>query len=268
MEKSKSVVFFSHEGEFLFHDIGMNDVANEMIAAARVLKDAVNLLSFGDPVAYVYNPLDYAWDPHEMYLRMYAATKKKTLFLGMNPGPFGMAQTGVPFGEIESVTNWLHVSGKVSAPEKMHPKRPVEGFSCPRSEVSGRRLWGLFQDVYGSADEFFRTAFVANYCPLIWMSASGSNITPDKLDAKARAQVDAACLDHLVRVIRILEPEYLVGVGAYAAKKLAEASEMIPEGRFKMGTILHPSPASPVANKNWPARPREQLLEMGLIPGV
>ena len=244
----------------------MEDTAREMIEAARLLSDEVNSLEFGEPVAYVYNPLHYAWDPHERYLSTYAAGKKKTLFLGMNPGPFGMAQTGVPFGEIDAVINWLHLFGMVSTPAKTHPKRPIEGFSCSRSEVSGRRLWGLFRDVYGSAEEFFKTAFVANYCPLIWMSESGANITPDKLSSSDRAMVDKACMDHLVRIIQVLVPEYLVGVGAYATKKLEEAASMIPSANFKIGTILHPSPASPVANKNWPARPIEQLQEMGLLP--
>lgn len=244
----------------------MEETAQKMIEAARTLRDDVDSLEFGKPVAYVYNPLDYAWNPHERYLSTYASTQKKVLFLGMNPGPFGMAQTGIPFGEIDAVVNWLHVSGEVAAPAKMHPKRPIDGFSCSRSEVSGRRLWGLFRDVYGSAENFFKTAFVANYCPLIWMSESGANITPDKLNASDRALVDKACMKHLVDIIRILEPEYLVGVGAYAAKRLEDAAAMIPEGEFRTGAILHPSPASPIANRSWPDKPIEQLREMGLFP--
>ncbi|MEG1938495.1 MAG: single-stranded DNA-binding protein [Akkermansia sp.] len=244
----------------------MQNLAQAVIDAARELRDDVMPLQFGSPVAYVYNPLDYAWLPHVEYLEKYANDTKKVIFLGMNPGPFGMAQTGVPFGEIDAVTNWLHVFGMVSSPVKMHPKRPIDGFGCKKSEVSGRRLWGLFREVYGTAEEFFKSSFVANYCPLIWMSETGSNITPDKLSAASRAEVDEVCMRHLVRLIRLLEPELLVGVGAYATTKLKEAASLIPERQMTIGTLLHPSPASPIANKNWPDRPMAQLRELGLMP--
>ncbi len=236
-----------------------------ILAAARELSLEVGQLSFSAPVAYTYNPLDYAWAGHEAYVRRFGGGKKEVLFLGMNPGPFGMAQTGVPFGEIAAVTLWMGLHAAISQPPATHPKRPVQGFSCPRSEVSGRRLWGLFEDMYGSADNFFAQAYVANYCPLIWMSESGANITPDKLPREQVAAVDAACQRHLVRLIDILQPRLLVGVGAYALKQLELAAANLPEELQKQlvsGTILHPSPASPVANKFWPQRPREQLLAL------
>src|SRR4051812_27145124 len=136
---------------------------------------------FGPAVLYVYNPLRYAWAAHEMYLEKYGAAPKQVLFLGMNPGPFGMAQTGVPFGEVAAVRDWLKIQTPIQKPAREHPKRPVEGFDCPRSEVSGRRLWGLFAQKFSSADKFFREHFVVNYCPLGFFSESGSNITPDKI---------------------------------------------------------------------------------------
>lgn len=233
---------------------------NELISAARELSDAVSALQFDAPVAYTYNPLEYAWAGHEAYIRRFGNSKKDILFLGMNPGPFGMAQTGVPFGEIAAVTLWMGITASIGQPPAMHPKRPVQGFSCPRSEVSGRRLWGLFEEMFGTAEAFFSKAYVANYCPLIWMSETGSNITPTQLPKEQVAQVDAACQRHLVRLIEILEPRCLVGVGGYALKQLELAAAALPERSFTMGTMLHPSPASPVANKQWPQKPREQVL--------
>lgn len=150
----------------------------------------------------------------------------------------------------------------VGQPEKMHPKRPVQGFSCPRSEVSGRRLWGLFEDMYGTADDFFRNAFVANYCPLIWMGESGANITPTQLPKAQVEALDAACQRHLVRLIEILKPRVLIGVGGYALKQLEIAAAALPHMNFTLGTMLHPSPASPIANKLWPQRPKEQILQI------
>ena len=131
------------------------------------------------------------------------------------------AQTGVPFGEVDAVVNWMHIREEVGRPEHTHPKRPVEGFDCPRSEVSGRRLWGLFAETFGTAENFFRHNYVANYCPLVWMSATGANITPDKLPAEQRAAVDAVCMRHLVALITILNPHTLVGVGAVSYTHLS-----------------------------------------------
>lgn len=234
----------------------------ELIAAAKTLSAEMDALDFAAPVAYTYNPLDYAWAGHEAYIQRFGSGQKDVLYLGMNPGPFGMAQTGVPFGEIAAVTLWMGITASVGQPAATHPKRPVQGFSCPRSEVSGRRLWGLFEELYGTAEQFFAHAYVANYCPLIWMGESGANITPTQLPKEQVARIDAACRRHLVRLIEVLQPRCLVGVGAYALQQLQTAAAALPEREFILGTILHPSPASPVANKHWPERPRRQVLEI------
>ncbi len=236
-----------------------------LLAAARQLSHEVGQLVFSAPVACTYNPLEYAWAGHEAYVRRFGGGQKEVLFLGMNPGPFGMAQTGVPFGEIAAVTLWMGIQASVGQPPVTHPKRPVQGFCCPRSEVSGRRLWGLFEEMYGTAENFFSHAYVANYCPLIWMSETGANITPDKLPREQVALLDAACQRHLVRLIELMQPRLLVGVGAYALKQLELAAAALPAAQREglvLGTILHPSPASPVANKLWPQRPKEQLLAL------
>ncbi len=216
--------------------------------AAR-LRDAVDQVSFGPPVAFTYNPLRYAWAPHAAYLGRYGNGRKRVVFLGMNPGPFGMAQTGVPFGEVAAVRDWIGINEPVEKPIQEHPKRPVSGFDCSRSEVSGRRLWGLFAARFPSADRFFADHFVLNYCPLVWMSTTGANLTPDKLTHAERAAVESPCRDHLRAVLDILRPEHLVGIGGYAAKKLAEVT--IPADDWRITQILHPSPASPAANKDW-----------------
>lgn len=248
--------------------MGMSCV-DEVLSAARELSARMSALHFAPPVAYTYNPLEYAWAGHEAYIRRFAATPKQVLYLGMNPGPFGMAQTGVPFGEIPAVTLWMGIcTGDIGQPEKMHPKRPIQGFSCPRSEVSGRRLWGLFAEMYGTAEEFFASSYVANYCPLIWMSESGANIPPTQLPKAQCEQIDAACQQHLVRLIRALRPTCLIGVGAYALKQLELAAAAIPERQFTLGSIVHPSPASPVANKCWPEKPREQITQILAQAGI
>ena len=244
----------------------MSSIVQKMLLASAQLADASDAVSLPAQAAFVYNPLRYAWAPYELYVSRYAQSPKKCLFLGMNPGPFGMAQTGVPFGEIDAVVNWMHIETPVGKPAVMHPKRPIDGFACHRSEASGRRLWGLFRELYGTAERFFASNYVTNYCPLIWMTESGANITPDKLPSNIRQQIDAACMQFLKTVIQILEPKILVGIGAYAARKMQEAANLMPERHMTVGSLLHPSPASPVANKFWPERPIEQLKQLGVWP--
>ncbi len=233
-----------------------------LLAHAATLRDAVYPLRFGPPVAYTYNPLRYAWAPHTAYLSRYGAGPKRVVFLGMNPGPYGMTQTGVPFGEIAAVRDWLRINEPVDIPFPEHPKRPVTGFACTRSEVSGRRLWGLFAARFGTPEAFFAEHFVLNYCPLVWMSESGANLTPDKLSATERAAVEAPCRAHLRAVLDTLRPAHLVGVGGYAAQKLAEVST--PADSWRITQVLHPSPASPLANKDWPGEVTRSLVSAGV----
>ena len=239
----------------------MAEAVKEAIAAARQLSRAVQSLAFADPVTHVYNPLQYAWKAHEQYLHYINPTGVRVLLLGMNPGPWGMAQTGVPFGQVEAVRDWLEIDAKISQPKQEHPKRPIHGLECTRSEVSGERLWGLFRAQFESPTEFFDDHFVANYCPLVFMEESGRNRTPDKLPAHEREPLDKACDRHLERLCQALQPEWAVGVGAYAEKCLLRVLKGSPT---KVTRILHPSPASPAANRGWSEAATKQLVEAGV----
>jgi single-strand selective monofunctional uracil DNA glycosylase len=229
---------------------------------SRDLSKKVDALSFGGDVAYVYNPLDYARVPHEAYLDRWGRGPKEVLFLGMNPGPFGMAQNGVPFGDTVLVRDFLDIRGPVTRPSREHPKRPVLGFDCKRSEVSGTRLWGFARDHFKSPERFFERFFVVNYCPLVFMDEGGRNITPDKLSADERAPLLEHCDDALRKTVRLLTPRWVIGVGAFAEKQAARALQGLD---VQVGTILHPSPASPRANRGWAEEVTRQLGALGLI---
>jgi single-strand selective monofunctional uracil DNA glycosylase len=235
--------------------------SRRLILAARELAAAVDRLKFLPPVEFVYNPLNYAWAAHELYLHKFGGGPKRVVFLGMNPGPFGMAQTGVPFGEVAAVRDWMKIQAPVNRPPHEHPKRAVQGFDCPRSEVSGRRLWGLFAERFGTAEHFFRDHFVVNYCPLAFLSATGSNLTPDKLPAAEQARLSAACDAHLRRVVETLQPDWLIGVGGFARDC---AARVLAGSTVKIGQILHPSPANPAANRGWAKAASNQLRKLGV----
>lgn len=235
-------------------------IANTLIDAARGLSQQVDSMRFAPPITHVYNPLDYAWAPHEHYLRRYGDSRKRVIFVGMNPGPFGMVQVGVPFGEVAAVRDWMGISDAVSVPAVQNPKRPIEGFACPRSEVSGRRLWGLFAERFGTADAFFAEHFVANYCPLAFFE-EGRNATPDKLPMAEQAPLLAVCDAHLRIMVETMQPEWVIGIGAWAEDRARQACAGLPT---RFGRVLHPSPASPAANRGWSEAATKQLLAQGV----
>ena len=235
-----------------------------LIDAALRLSAAVGAMRFSAPVTHVYNPLDYAWNIHRRYLERFGAGRKRVVFVGMNPGPFGMAQIGVPFGEIASARDWLGLEGAVGQPANINPKRPVQGFACTRSEVSGQRLWGLFRARFGTPEAFFAEHFIVNYCPLAFFEG-GRNLTPDKLVVGERRPLLAACDTHLRTVIATLQPEWVIGIGNWAETRAMEA--LGDMHKLKFGRILHPSPASPIANRGWADAATRQLVELGIWDG-
>jgi single-strand selective monofunctional uracil DNA glycosylase len=230
-------------------------------AFTDALVQEVEALRFRSPVSHVYNPLVYARRSYDDYWRRYGNKPKEIILLGMNPGPWGMTQTGVPFGEVAAVKEWLKLTAAVNRPEREHPKRPVLGFACARSEVSGKRLWGWARETFNSPENFFLRFFVANYCPLLFLEKSGRNRTPEILPADERRLLFAACDRALVRLVEYLEPVWVVGVGKFAEGRAREALTRVD---VRVGSITHPSPANPAANRGWGALVTRQLRELGL----
>lgn len=232
-----------------------------VVKHSRALARAVDGLEFSEPVTHVYDPLVYARAPHELYLERYARPGIEALFVGMNPGPFGMAQTGVPFGEVALVRDWLGLEAPVARPEREHPARPITGFACTRSEVSGARLWGWARARFETPERFFARFFVWNYCPLVFMTESGKNHTPDKLPAAERAALYAPCDAALRALVAELGPRLVIGVGAFARTRAAEA---LAGTTVRVGSIPHPSPASPAANRGWARLAEAALADLGV----
>ena len=233
----------------------------ELVKASRALSRVISKLEFSEPVTHVYNPLEYARRSHELYLSRYGSGSKEVVLVGMNPGPFGMGQTGVPFGDVGFVRDWMGIKASVDRPDDEHPKRPVLGFDCERSEVSGSRLWGWARGRFGTPEQFFSRFFVLNYCPLLFLESTGRNRTPDKLSADERAALLPACDRALCDAVEILSPTLVVGVGAWAAKRARTA---LGAGGTAIGSILHPSPASPKANRGWAPQAESDLRGLGV----
>ena len=221
----------------------------------------LNRLKFKPPVTCVYNPLEYAHKAYDRYWRRYATVPKEIVLVGMNPGPWGMVQTGVPFGDVRMVTQWLKIDAPVEPPTKQHAKRPIQGFNCPRSEVSGRRLWGWAKDRYRTPERFFERFWVGNYCPLAFMEASGRNRTPDKLPKSEKTSLFEICDRALCLTVELLQPQFVIGIGGFAAQRVASALNGM---NVNVGRITHPSPANPKANRGWARCIESELEQMGI----
>ena len=244
--------------------------SSALVDISARLCEQLDQLSFSDPVAYVYNPLDYAWEPHRNYLERWGQAPKDIVFVGMNPGPWGMAQNGVPFGATTPVREFLRIRGEVGRPDPEHPKRPIEGLTLEREEVSGTRLWGWVEDTWKAPEAFFERFFVYNFCPLCFMAETGRNVTPDKLRAEEREPLLNLCADALREAMVALGAMRVLGVGVWAEAQCARALEGVEiRGRaVEIGRVLHPSPASPKANRGWAEAATEELLAQGvMIPG-
>ena len=232
-----------------------------LIRIAQNMRTQLSSLQFARPITHVYNPLEYAWDAYRMYTERYGTNTSQIVLLGMNPGPWGMAQTGVPFGEIGYVRDWLRIHTEIGTPKIQHPKRPIQGFACSRSEVSGQRIWGWAKHTFQQPETFFRRFFVMNYCPLLFMEESGKNRTPDKLPARERDPLTEICDEALRRTIDVLHPSWVIGVGKFAETRARQALTGLD---VSIGRILHPSPASPLANKGWAEIASKQLQALGI----
>jgi len=218
-------------------------------------------LTFSAPVTHVYNPLEYARAPYDRYLTEYARGPKRYVLVGMNPGPWGMMQTGVPFGEIGAARDWLGLEAAVDQPPNQHPKRPVSGFACSRSEVSGRRVWGWAIERFGAPEAFFEEWVIVNHCPLLFFDEAGRNLTPDKLRKADREPLLSVCDGALRDTIAYFEPDFVIGFGRYAERRIATT---VGDMGVTCGGVLHPSPASPAANRGWVPQFETQLREMGV----
>jgi single-strand selective monofunctional uracil DNA glycosylase len=234
---------------------GARDAA-PLVQIARRLAARVAKLDLHTP-SHVYNPLQYAWSGQRTYLERYGRKHGRVLLVGMNPGPWGMAQTGVPFGSVAAVRDWFGIEPRLSRRlPAQHPRYPILGMRCHRDEGSGRRLWGWAEQRFGTPERFFERFFVWNYCPLLFL-ARNRNLTPAGLSAGEARALAPLCDRALLDVIDALQPVAVVGIGRFAEQRVRNlVGERVP-----VGYLPHPSPASPAANREWAA-----MAERALAP--
>jgi len=177
----------------------------------------------------VNNPYHYAWEPYRNFVRAYLNKPIQVLFLGINPSPAGMGRNRIPFGDIDTVLDWLKITGKVTDLEK-NEEISIENLRRNGGENSGKKLWGLMKDLTDTAENFFDHCFVHNYCPLLF-TKDGKNLTPNEVPNRDELEHD--CDKNLLATLDLLQISCIVGIGEYAAKRAKKVRNQLMNRNIK-----------------------------------
>lgn len=274
----------------------------DLLQKTRDLAAVLDTFRHPAGVSHVYNPLSYMATAHEAWLSRYvqygecdevAVTPSPYLILGMNPGPWGMVQTGVPFGDVPNAGKLIGVRDGstpftaqipcgVSLPAifkpqldgiQLHPKRPVQGFACTRVEASGDRLWGGLATVWGLLDAVLDDCFAMNYCPLAYFSGeAGENVTPEAFikagpyrDEAYAQELDDVCGAYLRTVMRAMDTKVVLAIGRYAERKAKIAASMVAN-KPAVVYLTHPSPLATRNAEQWAEMARTTMQAAGVLP--
>jgi single-strand selective monofunctional uracil DNA glycosylase len=135
----------------------------------------------------IWNPGLYAASWHALFRKEYPASAGCILVFGLNPGPYGMAQTGIPFTDLKRLREHLprlakglerrgcSLAGVGLAPRSLRP------YLSRTFESSAVRVYRFLSRGWGSAEDGWRSVVVANPCSLLFMDAAGENRTPADL---------------------------------------------------------------------------------------
>jgi len=242
---------------------------SDSIKRTSELRESADHVQIKEKLSWSYNPLEYAWPVHREYLRRFGGESNRVVFLGMNPGPWGMGQTGVPFGDPYIVRDWMKMGDdfEIEQPDNMTEDRPVLGFQSDKKEGSGQRLFSYIRDQFGDLEKFFDNNFILNYCPLLMFTEEGNNLTPSDLLKDDRQRVYEVCDPYIWDMIGFYDPEVLVGIGKFATERL---KDVFDGGDREIVRIPHPSPASPIATRDggqyWIDLVTDRLRKVDVVP--
>ncbi|CAG9789212.1 unnamed protein product, partial [Diatraea saccharalis] len=201
------------------------DLSCKFIDLIDELNSSLELLELPKSIQCIYNPTIYARHTFEKYVCKYCNTKKQIVYFGMNPGPWGMSQTG----------------------------------------ISGKRFWGLFKDLCDTPENFFNTSFVYNYLPQQWMKSNGCNITPADFKMMEMEPLFEICDPIFIRVLELYDVKTIVAIGKFCEVRAHRAlKKYLPDHSIQVVYLPHPSPRS-VNNNNWDQKARDHLKKYDLL---
>jgi single-strand selective monofunctional uracil DNA glycosylase len=82
---------------------------------------------------------------------------------------------------------------------------------------------------------------------MLFKGERATNITPDKISGKNAKELIERCDQHLRELVDIMDIKKVIGVGKYAEKR---ANIALKSTNVEITSCWHPSPASPLANRN------------------
>ena len=215
-----------------------NDKYLAIIELYKSLNIELDELKFFPPCFYVYNPLSYCFESFKIYFEYLNTEEEINLFFGINPGPFGMAQTGIPFGDKETVKNYLKIEPKIDIDKipKQHPKKQILGLEVKRVEKSGRIFWGVIKEFYPEKYDFFKSNFVLNFCPLCFLDEQGRNITPKVLRKEDQIALYKILEIFMLKLFKLIKIKKLIAIGDETFSYLNALNT-----KLKIQTIIHPA---------------------------
>jgi single-strand selective monofunctional uracil DNA glycosylase len=224
----------------------------------------------------VLNPGRYGERWHARFRRAYPMSPRPLLVFGLNPGPYGMAQTGVPFTDLKRLESalpglWkdLVASGEPVTRPGLAP--PSLARHLTRTfESSSVRVYRFLERAYGRPELALREVVFVNPCPLLFIDPeTGANRTPADLPRALRAR-KAAELVHafeelrratVLEAVAELEPRGAILLGRDVAAAVGEALRAALGARSVV-EWEHPARAVP---ETWSRGLADELRKRGLL---
>jgi single-strand selective monofunctional uracil DNA glycosylase len=219
----------------------------------------------------VLDPGRYGERWHHRFRRCYPVGPRPLLVFGLNPGPYGMAQTGVPFTDLKRLEfhlprlwrELLAAREPVALPGLAPPS--LRPFLTRTFESSSVRVYKFLERAFGSAEQAFRRVAFVNPCPLLFIDrATGENRTPADLPRAAprlMREFDALRRTTVLEAVSELEARGAVLLG----KDVARAAAPALRAALPADSVLeweHPARAVP---ETWARGLHESLAARGWI---
>ncbi|XP_073819638.1 uncharacterized protein isoform X2 [Musca autumnalis] len=165
----------------------------------------------------IYNPLDYdAAKIHKDYLKRYLKGPKRVLFVTMNPASHGELQTGIPFGHMPTIREYMKLKSTIIDSPVPHPSEDEE----QERENNSIYFWQMIREIFYSQNfflsKFFQQRFVHSFCPLAFIDGEKQFVTLENLPDKTyRKEVTKACVHILEKQLKLLQPDMVIVMGGY-----------------------------------------------------
>jgi len=214
----------------------------------------------------VWNPALYALDIYQEYLTKFPPEPGAILALGLNPGPYGMAQTGIPFTDCRTASGALGMEMTIpgKAPDDLISRlKKANGKWRGTYERSSLGMYRFLILAWGDIKTAYRNWFVGNPCPLLFLDPERWNVTPADPRLRRMKEVGELRQRAVIGFSEILNPRGIVCFGKDVAKAVGEVA-IRQVGPDRVVFYEHPARAVP---EKWAAGLLQELTQRQLLTG-